>query len=63
MTPEPLPANHVLWTLPNVQLSMHLSGRAQSQMFQRAAALFLRNAQAWVKGEPLENVVDLGLGY
>ena len=51
VTPEPLPANHVLWTLPNVQLSMHLSGRAQSQMFQRAAALFLRNAQAWVKGE------------
>ena len=63
VTPEPLPADHVLWTLPNVQLSMHLSGRAQSKMFQRAAALFIQNANAWVNGTEMTNIVDLSLGY
>lgn len=63
VTPEPLPPGHPLWTLPNAQLSMHLSGRAQSKMFQRAADLFIRNAHAWVKGEPMTNMVDLSLGY
>ncbi|MEO1045819.1 MAG: D-2-hydroxyacid dehydrogenase [Pseudomonadota bacterium] len=62
-TPEPLPEDHPLWSLPNVQLSMHLSGRAQQKMFPRSAALFLRNAAAYVAGEPLENRVDLTLGY
>ncbi|WP_164115413.1 D-2-hydroxyacid dehydrogenase [Sphingorhabdus sp. Alg239-R122] len=63
VTPEPLPANHVLWTLPNVQLSMHLSGRAQSKMFARSAELFIKNTHAWVNEEPLTNRVDLSLGY
>lgn len=62
-TPEPLPEEHPLWSLPNVQLSMHLSGRAQQKMFPRSAALFLRNAAAFVAGQPLENQVDLTLGY
>lgn len=62
-TPEPLPADHDLWTLPNVQISMHLSGRAQSRMFQRSAALFADNLGRYVRGEPLVNEVDLALGY
>lgn len=61
--PEPLPADHILWTLPNVQLSMHLSGRAQSKMFQRSAALFLDNIGRYLRGEELRNQVDLSLGY
>jgi len=35
-TPEPLPAGHPLWSMPDVHVTMHLSGRAQSQMFQRS---------------------------
>ncbi|WP_439468200.1 D-2-hydroxyacid dehydrogenase [Blastomonas fulva] len=62
-TPEPLPADHELWTLPNVQISMHLSGRAQNRMFQRAAALFADNLGRYVRGEALVNEVDLALGY
>ena len=62
-TPEPLPADHILWSLPNVQLSMHLSGRAQRKMFPRSAALFLKNARAFAAGETLENMVDLARGY
>jgi phosphoglycerate dehydrogenase-like enzyme len=62
-TPEPLPADHELWKLPNVQISMHLSGRAQSRMFQRASALFAENLGRFWRGEPLVNQVDLSLGY
>ena len=61
--PEPLPADHPLWTTPNVIHSMHLSGRSQTKMFMRAAALFLENARAFVEGRPMQNVVDLDAGY
>lgn len=61
--PEPLPPEHPLWTTPNVMMSMHMSGRSQTKMFQRAAKLFVENANAFVKGEPMKNVVDLELGY
>ena len=61
--PEPLPADHPLWSAPNVIHSMHLSGRSQTKMFVRAAALFLRNLAAFRAGTPMENVVDLDAGY
>jgi len=61
--PEPLPADHPLWSAPNCMITMHLSGRSQTKMFPRAAALFLRNLRAFVDGKPMENVVDLVLGY
>lgn len=61
--PEPLPADHPLWSAPNCIVTMHLSGRSQTKMFPRAAALFLRNIAAFVNGRPMENVVDLDAGY
>lgn len=61
--PEPLPADHPLWTAPNCMISMHLSGRSQTKMFRRAAALFLRNLAAFRAGEAMENVADLDRGY
>ncbi|WP_447726400.1 NAD(P)-dependent oxidoreductase [Sphingomonas koreensis] len=61
--PEPLPPEHPLWSAPNVIHSMHLSGRSQTKMFMRAAALFLENARAFVDGQPMKNVVDLDAGY
>lgn len=63
MTPEPLPADHPLWTVPNAHLTMHLSGRAQDKMFQRSAERFLANLDRWHRGAPLQHVVDLDLGY
>jgi phosphoglycerate dehydrogenase-like enzyme len=63
VSPEPLPSDHVLWRTPNIILSMHLSGRSQTRMFTRAAALFVRNLHAFVEGRPLENEVDLAAGY
>ncbi len=62
-TPEPLPADHPLWTLDNAHVTMHLSGRAQTQMFQRSADRFLENLARYRRGEPLEPQFDLGLGY
>jgi len=61
--PEPLPADHPLWSAPNCLVTMHLSGRSQTKMFQRAAALFVENARAFVAGRPLANVADLDAGY
>lgn len=61
--PEPLPAGHPLWTAPNCMISMHMSGRSQTQMFRRGAALFLENAHAFVTGRPMRNVADLASGY
>lgn len=63
VTPEPLPADHPLWSAPNTIHSMHLAGRSQTKMFQRAAALFLRNLDAFRAGRAMENVVDLDAGY
>jgi phosphoglycerate dehydrogenase-like enzyme len=62
-TPEPLPADDVLWTLPGAHISMHLSGRAQDKMFVRSADRFLANLEAWLKGEPIAPVFDPRLGY
>ena len=61
--PEPLPADHPLWTAPNCLITMHLSGRSQTKMFERAGALFLRNLEAFRAGKPMENVADLSAGY
>uniref|UniRef100_UPI0035CA5F37 D-2-hydroxyacid dehydrogenase n=1 Tax=uncultured Sphingomonas sp. TaxID=158754 RepID=UPI0035CA5F37 len=63
VTPEPLPPGHPLWTTPNLLHTMHLSGRSQTRMFPRAAAMFRRNLEAFLAGRPLENVVDLAAGY
>lgn len=62
-TPEPLPADHPLWALPNAHITMHLSGRAQDKMFVRSADRFLQNLARWHRGAPLLHMVDLKLGY
>ena len=62
-TPEPLPADHPLWTLDNAHVTMHLSGRAQDKMFIRSAERFLQNLKRYRAGEPLSPLVNLDLGY
>lgn len=63
VSPEPLPADHPLWSAANAIHSMHLSGRSQTTMYQRAAALFLKNLDAFLTDRPMHNVVDLTAGY
>jgi phosphoglycerate dehydrogenase-like enzyme len=62
-TPEPLPADHPLWSLDNAHITMHLSGRAQDKMFIRSAERFLQNLDRYHKGVTLEPLVNLDLGY
>lgn len=60
--PEPLPAAHELWTLPNVIITPHYAG-AQPGYFQHAGELFVHNLRRYERGEPLLNVVDKEAGY
>ena len=62
-TPEPLPADDPLWSLANAQITMHLSGRAQSKMFVRSAERFVENCRRYVAGEPLAPIFDPARGY
>ncbi len=62
-TPEPLPEGHPLWSLDNAVVTMHLSGRAQTRMFERAAERFLRNLSVFRAGGVMESEVDLARGY
>ena len=61
--PEPLPADHPLWSASNTVITMHLSGRSQTRMFPRAAQLFLDNLAAYREGRPMRNVADIDAGY
>ena len=61
--PEPLPEDHPLWDLDNAQVTMHLSGRAQTRMFQRSGDRFIENLERYHRGEPLEPLFDPSLGY
>ena len=62
-TPEPLPADHTLWSLDNAHITMHLSGRAQDKMFVRSAERFFDNLERYRNGESLAPLVNLDLGY
>lgn len=62
-TPEPLPAEHPLWSLENTHISMHLSGRAQDKMLIRSAERFVENVGRYLAGQPVEPKMDLTRGY
>ena len=61
--PEPLPADHGLWSLANAHVTMHLSGRSQTMMFQRSVERFVENLHRWHLGEPVTPAMDLLRGY
>ncbi|GAA1807599.1 D-2-hydroxyacid dehydrogenase [Nesterenkonia flava] len=59
---EPLPADSELWELENVLISPHMSGDVVGWR-PALAEQFLDNAERWLAGEPLRNVVDKRKGY
>jgi phosphoglycerate dehydrogenase-like enzyme len=61
--PEPSPPDDPVWTTPRITVTSHCSGRSQTGMPKRAAALFLDNLDRYLTGRPLRNQVDLKLGY
>jgi phosphoglycerate dehydrogenase-like enzyme len=54
---EPLPAEHPLWSAPNVLLTPHTAGYGP-YLDDRRLEILLDNARRFAAGEPLRNVVD-----
>jgi len=59
---EPLPAESPFWDMENVIVSPHISGGTEIYN-QRVVEIFARNLGRYLRGEPLENVVDPARGY
>lgn len=59
---EPLPEDSPLWQLENLLISPHCSS-VYDGWNEESFEMFLGNLGRWLRGEPLENVVDPGRGY
>lgn len=59
---EPLPEDHVLWTLPNVIITPHNAG-SSPKYIERALEIFFHNLDAYPNKEKMRNVIDLDRGY
>ena len=59
--PEPLPAEHPLWQLPNVIITPHVAGFGGSRRWH--AMLVEQNIRRFVAGDVLLNEVDPARGY
>ena len=59
---EPLPADSKLWTLENVVLTPHIGGGGP-RFYAKANGLIQRNAEHFLRGEVLENIVSREKGY
>jgi phosphoglycerate dehydrogenase-like enzyme len=59
---EPLPAGSAFWDLKNVLISPHTADRT-SDLREVAVHFFVDNFERFIKGEPLQNVVNKHAGY
>jgi len=55
--PEPLPEGHPLWSCPNLLLTPHIGG-STPQFAPRALRVAAQELERYMKGEPLQNVVQ-----
>lgn len=60
---EPLPADHPLWTLPNVLLTPHIAIKDAENILERRFEIILENARLFAEDLPLRNVVDKAVWY
>ncbi|HZU06796.1 MAG TPA: D-2-hydroxyacid dehydrogenase [Chloroflexota bacterium] len=60
---EPLPPESPLWTAPNLLITPHNAGVRHPQFAAETLAQFIDNLGRYVRGEPLQNVVDKQAGY
>lgn len=64
MVPEPLPADHPLWSCPNTIITPHISGNMSLGLTcDLDVEMFCRDLAHFVAGEPLEHLVDRARGY
>ena len=59
---EPLPAESVLWGLPNVLILPHVSATT-TRFWERQTALIVENVGRYLRGERLRNEVEKDRGY
>ncbi len=59
---EPPPADHPIWTFPNVMITPHNGGASPLRVV-RIREFFADNLRRYKAGEPLENVVDVEAGF
>jgi len=61
---EPLPPDHPFWAMENVLLSPHCTDRTKYPDWLELTTLqFVQNFERYLKGEPLQHVVDKNAGY
>ncbi len=60
--PEPLPAGHRLWSLPNVIITPHVAGGSDLRT-DRLWTVIRENLRRYVAGERMLSVVDVERGY
>ena len=64
MDPEPLPADHPLWTAPRVYITPHISGGYRAGVnYGRVIDVAVRNVSLVLEGRPPVHTVDRRLGY
>lgn len=62
--PEPLPADHTLWKLPNAFITPHVSGGYHAkEIVENIQNIILTNAEKYINNQPLINLVDFETGY
>lgn len=62
--PEPLPADHPLWKMPNLLITPHISGQYHlKETLHRIVQIAARNLEAVHDGKQIENEVDFESGY
>lgn len=59
---EPPPADHPIWSFPNVMITPHNGGASPLRVV-RIREFFASNLRRYKAGEPLENVVDVDAGF
>jgi phosphoglycerate dehydrogenase-like enzyme len=59
---EPLPAEHLLWKLPNVIITPHVAGYSP-RIAERHLSVLLDNLRRFAAGQPLNNVVNKAEWY
>ena len=60
--PEPLPADHPLWSAPNVIITSHTSGNSVNA-YARRFGVFFDLFKRFTAGEPMHSTVDFTKGY
>ncbi len=60
--PEPLPADHPLWSMQNVTISPHAAGQMDG-LKARQLELYRDNIERYLTGKPMRNLVDKKKGF